>query len=260
MKQQQYVSPRIATYYFLTLFCITIPFWILGSVTHINGLPFDMQLNVLLVFAVPAVTCFFIYHYLGKRRLIDSLKACLPSRTRPILFVATLLIMPVTAVAASFITSLYTAFDGWAIPIYAAPAYFLIYYIGAAFEEIGWTWLATPALLRHFHILTTGLTIGIVWAAIHTLPWYQQSGLAFMIGMIVLTIINRIVMTMLYVYSYGQTWLIICYHAMINTVFTVLPIASPYANPLLFAVILASGLSGYYFVRRITHTLDASIL
>jgi len=44
------------------------------------------------------------------------------------------------------------------------------------FEELGWTGFATPELRRQYGVFTTGLIVGLVWAAWHLLFGYWLSG------------------------------------------------------------------------------------
>ena len=224
--------------YFLSLLIITIPFWYLGSVTKIHGLPFDMQLNVLLVLAIPLVTSYFIVNTYGRSGLKQALHDMLPGRVRYQDVLISFLTMPLVALIAFFILSASVPFDGLSISLGILPIYFVVYYIAAACEEIGWTWYATPLIARRQNVLLTGIIIGIVWSLVHTLPWFQQSGLWFMVGMIIMTIVSRIIMTWLYLKRGNSLWLVIVYHAMINTTFTVFYSNSPYASPFIYAAIL----------------------
>jgi membrane protease YdiL (CAAX protease family) len=42
------------------------------------------------------------------------------------------------------------------------------------FEELGWTGFAVPHMRQHYGLLTTGLTVGIVWGAWHFLPFWES--------------------------------------------------------------------------------------
>lgn len=44
------------------------------------------------------------------------------------------------------------------------------------FEELGWTACATPVLRQRFGVVTTGLLVGLPWAAWHVLPAWWLSG------------------------------------------------------------------------------------
>ncbi len=226
--------------YFISLLIVTIPFWILGSVTKIHGLPFDMQLNVLLVLAIPLVSSYFIVKTYGRAGLKQALREILPGRVRYQDTLIAFLTMPLVAMIAFLVLRASVPFDGWSISIGILPLYFVVYYIAAACEEMGWTWYATPLIARRHSILLTGIIIGVMWSLVHIWPWYQQSGLWFMVGMIIITIINRLIMTWLYLKRGKSLMLVIVYHAMINTTFTVFYANSPYANPFVYALMLVA--------------------
>jgi uncharacterized protein len=44
------------------------------------------------------------------------------------------------------------------------------------FEELGWTGFAIPRLRRQYRVLSTGLIVGLTWAAWHVLVAYWASG------------------------------------------------------------------------------------
>src|SRR5918993_3451153 len=46
--------------------------------------------------------------------------------------------------------------------------------VGGIFEELGWTGVATPTLLRRmrYGVLTTGLIVGVLWGVAHFPPYY----------------------------------------------------------------------------------------
>jgi membrane protease YdiL (CAAX protease family) len=226
-------------YYFCTLLVIMIPFWVLGSVTRIHGLPFNMQLNVLLVLVMPVVALYFIARTYGTSSLRRVAIDCLPGhRASNLALAIAFLTVPAAAMLVFSAAHFFVAFDGWSVAFVLVPVYFIVYYFAAAFEEIGWTWYATPILGRKMSIVSTGVTVGVVWAALHTLPWYQQNGWWFMTGMIIFSVLSRIIMTWVYLGNGRLLWLSIAYHAMINTTFTLFHPGSPYANPFLYAIAL----------------------
>lgn len=47
------------------------------------------------------------------------------------------------------------------------------------FEELGWTGFAIPRLRRRYGVLTTGLIVGVLWAAWHLIVTYWASGTVF---------------------------------------------------------------------------------
>lgn len=48
--------------------------------------------------------------------------------------------------------------------------------VAGLFEELGWTGFAIPAIRRRYGVLTTGLIVGLLWAAWHLLVAFWASG------------------------------------------------------------------------------------
>jgi len=91
-------------------------------------------------------------------------------------------------------------------------AFILIGTVAGTFEEIGWTGVATPALLRRHSPLAAALMLGVVWSAWHVLAdgitneptlwaslWFPKFATVFIVGLIAW----RVVMT--YVYSHTES-------------------------------------------------------
>lgn len=231
-------SDKVIFWYFMCLLGVAMPFWILGSVTHISGLPFNMQLSALLVLALPVISLAFIRYLHGKSAVLATIRACLPVRTNLRTMSVAILTLPLSMITVFVFVRLRVPFDGWAVSLYTVPLYFVLYYISAAFEEIGWTWLATPILGRRFGVAGAGLVIGLIWSLVHAWPWFQVNGVWFTVGMMTVSVASRIIMTWLFISNGQLLWLNIVYHAMINTVFTLFHSGSPYADPILYGLVL----------------------
>ncbi len=233
------LRPLLIYKYFIAVVSVTIPFWVLGSITHVNGLPFNMQLNALLIFVLPIITSIFVYNIGGKSAVRQMWQACIPQRADFKVIAIAFISMPLLALLTfTVLRANGVIFDGFSVSLWQLPVYFLIYYIAAAFEEVGWTWLSTPSLLKKYGVISAGLIIGFVWSLIHVWPWFLQNGAHFMVGMGILSIQNRIIMTWMYSKSAAKLWPVIVYHAMINMTFTVFHFSSPFANPFLYSGVL----------------------
>jgi membrane protease YdiL (CAAX protease family) len=88
----------------------------------------------------------------------------------PLLMLAVLLALSLTSSA--FLPALFVVRDK------AARVLFGLFAAVTAgiFEEVGWTGFAIPHLRRRYSVLTTGLIVGMVWAAWHLLVAYWASG------------------------------------------------------------------------------------
>lgn len=73
-----------------------------------------------------------------------------------------------------------------------------LYLVAATFEELGWSAVLTPALLRCHGPVTTGLLIGAAWAVWHVIP-YLQAGYPFgdLVAQCGFTVALRVVLVLL---------------------------------------------------------------
>lgn len=59
------------------------------------------------------------------------------------------------------------------IPFNAIPIFFLMFFIGAIGEEIGWTGYITDPMQDRWGALVASVILGTVWAVWHIIPWFQ---------------------------------------------------------------------------------------
>jgi membrane protease YdiL (CAAX protease family) len=126
-----------------------------------------------------------------------------------------------------------------------APVLFVVYFLGAVLEEIGWTGYATEPLQEGYGILGAGLSIGAVWAVWHIVPWWvgpwwlgQDHALA-VAGQAFGTVIMRLIMGWIYAFGGRSLFLAVAFHAMINTSYKMFPNDGSHFNPSVTAVVLA---------------------
>jgi uncharacterized protein len=58
-------------------------------------------------------------------------------------------------------------------PVLMVPVFFMVFFIGAIGEEIGWTGYATDPLQERWNALRAGIILGTVWAVWHITPFLQ---------------------------------------------------------------------------------------
>jgi uncharacterized protein len=90
--------------------------------------------------------------------------------TAPVLMLGVLLAL--SLVSPAFLPAILTSDDKAALLLVG-----LATALGAGFfEELGWTGFAIPELRRRYGVLTTGLVVGVLWAAWHLLVYLWVSG------------------------------------------------------------------------------------
>lgn len=114
-----------------------------------------------------------------------------------------------------------------------------VFWVGAIFEELGWTAFATKPLQKRHGIFIAGLLLGIVWAAWHVVPFIQMGRAADWIVFHGLTIVgNRIIMGYVFAHTNQTTSPALFYHAALNFMPEFMPGKYASYNPMVFAILV----------------------
>ena len=231
--------------YFLWVLLLSVPFYVWGVYWPVRGLPFGLPATVVMIVLPATVASLFTWKESGPhgvrqlwRRIVDV------ERIKSLRWIlAALLCVPVDTLVA-YVTMrilglpLPTHVAG---PFLSAPLMFVIYFLGAIPEEIGWTGYATETLQSRYGVFRTGLTIGVVWAGWHVVPWWLGQGhaLSWVAGQVLLTIVMRIMMGWIYSSGGRSLFLALVFHAMINTSFSLFPNNGSHYNPWVLAAVVS---------------------
>lgn len=119
------------------------------------------------------------------------------------------------------------------------------YLVAALCEELGWSAVLMPALLRTHGVLYTGAVIGVIWALWHLIPYLQAGyGPAMLLGQLGFTVVFRMLLVQMTVRGGGAPVVAVAGHASSNVAWTLLaaggiysPIASAVAVGLVVVVL-----------------------
>ncbi len=97
----------------------------------------------------------------------------------------------------------------------------VLYLMAAAFEELGWSAVLTPALLHRHRSVATGLLIGAAWALWHVIP-YLQAGYSVvdLLAQCWFTVALRVVLVLLVVAAETAPIVAVVGHAASNVAWT----------------------------------------
>lgn len=125
------------------------------------------------------------------------------------------------------------------LPVSAIIPAFVLFFIGAVAEEIGWQGYAYPALAGRHSALTAALIIGVVWALWHVIPFaLMQRSATWIIWHSLGIVLMRILIGWLVVDA-GQSILIaILFHMMSNSVWGMTADFGQYYDPKVMCVVL----------------------
>ncbi|WOP19720.1 CPBP family intramembrane glutamic endopeptidase [Raineyella sp. LH-20] len=109
--------------------------------------------------------------------------------------------------------------DAPAVPWYLTPLLFVVFFLGAIPEEVGWTGYLTARLTADHGVLGAGVIIGAAWQLWHSVPYLAQGHTwSWLAGQFLVSVLARILMVLLYRHSGGGLALACAVHAMLNTV------------------------------------------
>lgn len=158
-------------------------------------------------------------------------------------FVPIMLLMPVTLAA----TYLLQTFFGKPIPdprfpVLAAPLLFAAFIIFAVGEEAGWSGYVIDGLQDRWSALTSGVVLGLAWAAWHVIPYVQAHHASpwWVVWQCAGTVSLRVLMVWIFNNTSKSLCAMVLFHAMINESEFMYPNLGSYYDPLIPFLILTA--------------------
>ena len=119
------------------------------------------------------------------------------------------------------------------IPILMAPAFFLLFFLPALGEEVGWMGYAVEPLQNRRGALNAALILGVAWALWHVIPDIQnQKPVSWIIWHRLYTVALRILIVSVYNNSGKSVLAAILLHTMDNVTVFLFPNYGSHYNPM----------------------------
>ncbi len=219
--------------YFILVVVLTIPLWLLSKGT----LPLPVRLPVsALEFLIPAVAASILVYRQGKlsavKRLFSRAFDFRRIQNRA-WYLPALLLNPAVFLLSYAILRLYgtpmpDAHVAWA----EVPVYFMLFFVAAIFEELGWTAYATEPLQNRRGALAAGLLLGGFWAVYHLIPDLQnQQPAGWIFWHRLGTVTVRVLTVWVYNGSGKSVFAAVLFHAMNNLSWAMFPTYGSYYTP-----------------------------
>jgi membrane protease YdiL (CAAX protease family) len=229
--------------FFVLVFVLSLPFWLIGSVTGLLLAP-GLPVSALAAFSPALSAAILVYREKGSAGVTELLKrasdlACMKDKR----WLAPIVLLMPAVMAASYVVM---RLMGMPVPapafsIVAAILLFCAFFVGGLGEELGWSGYAIEALQKRWGALSAALALGLVWAAWHVVPLTQAHRLVEWIAWWCLgTIALRVVMTWLYNNTGHSVFGAMVFHAMINVSWLTFPIRGSYYDPRVTGLIVAA--------------------
>lgn len=229
--------------YFALIFLLSVPFWILGAVVTELPIPINLPISALGAFMPAVAALIFVYREKG----VDGAKALLARiadwrRIPSARWVAVaLLFWPATLALAWVLMRL----AGAALPephiaLAVLPVFFLMFFVGAIGEELGWQGYIYDRMEGRWSALAASLLLGLVWALWHTVPYIQtRHDAQWIVWHSLVTVLLRVVTVWLYVNAGRSVFAVLLFHTMCNVAYYLFPNYGSHYDPVYAFLILA---------------------
>jgi len=210
-------STKSITAFFVLVFIISLPFYILASLV-----PDEMAMFMGLTLALAPFSAALILAYrenrsYGVKRLLkrsfDYKRITKKNWYIPIFFLFPILFL----LALGLMIFMGAPLPDPIAPVLAAPVAFLAFFLFALFEEVGWMGYAFDPMQERWRALIASLILGIIWAAWH-IPLYIFAGLdpLWIAGQLLSLIGIRTLIVWIYNNTGKSVFAAVLFHAVYN--------------------------------------------
>jgi uncharacterized protein len=227
--------------FFLLVFALTAPFWVIGAVTGLQLLP-GVPVAALM-FVCPVLAAIILVYQESK---LAGVKALLMRSfdykriAAKIWFVPILFLLPVIAVLSFVVVRVMgVPIPAPHIAILATLELLALFFVAALGEELGWSGYALDPMQKRWHALSAALLLGLVWSAWHIVPLLQtHRPLDWITWWCVGTVTLRVVMVWLYNNTGKSVFAVALFHAVSNVCWQSFPIHGSYFDPRINGLIM----------------------
>jgi len=228
--------------FFLLVFAVSIPFWLIGAVTGLQLLP-GIPVSSLMVLS-PMTAALILVHGENKTAgVIELLKRSFdfPRIRVKVWYAPIVLLMPgVMVLSYGLMRLMGSPLPAPQFPILTALAMLGTFFVAALAEELGWTGYVLDPLQTRWNALQASLVLGLVWAAWHLVPLLQVHRSTTWIAW---QCLNIVAIRVLYVWLYNNTgksvFAAALFHTMQNVSWMLFPDYGSHYDPRIVGLITA---------------------
>jgi membrane protease YdiL (CAAX protease family) len=260
--------------FFVLVFALALPFWLLGALVRHIPLPINLPVSAL-QFVCPCIAALILVAREeqpgGVKKLLKGVFA-VKSLKPKLWYVPIMLLNPlILMLSYGVMLLLGRTLPGASIPWSLIPIFFVVFFLPAVCEEVGWMGYAAQPLQERWSAFTTSLILGSVWAIWHVIPELQANSPAWVIGQFFSTIGWRLLMVWLSNNTGKSVLAAILFHDMVNVSEFSFPNYGSYYDPVIAGAITVAiavvvtflwgpkTLARYRYAVRDTSRSDAQI-
>lgn len=227
--------------YFLLVFVLAVPFWLFGGGKL--PLPIDLPVSALGTFVPVTAASILSYRQDGFNGIKQLLKKALDYKKikNKSWYLPALFLMPLIYFLSYVVMRLagLPLPDPINIPLLMAPVLFLMFFIGDAGEELGWTGYAIDPMQNRWGAFKASLILGVVWAIWHAIPFVQTGNpVNWVVWQSLFTVAARIVIVWIYNNTGKSVLAAILVHVMSNVSWSLFPNYGSHYDPFVTGLII----------------------
>jgi uncharacterized protein len=228
--------------FFVLVFALSLPFWLLGALVKHVPLPINLPVSAL-QFVCPCLSALILVYREeqpgGVKRLLKRVFDV--KRIKPKLWYVPIIFLNPLIMVLSYGVMLLLGrpLPEASIPWSTIPLFFVVFFLPAACEEVGWMGYAAPPLQERWSAFTTSLILGSVWAIWHVIPELQANPPAWVAGQFCSTIGLRLLIVWLSNNTGKSVFAAILFHDMVNVSEFSFPNYGSYYDPVIAGAITA---------------------
>jgi uncharacterized protein len=226
--------------FFGLVLVLMIPFWLFGG----NKLPIPMDLPVsALGFVTPLLVAVILSYRRGGSDGVKTLFRKVweyPRNKSKVWYLPILLFNPVIMVLSYAVMRLAgLPLPDPQIPWFMTPVFFLLFFMAAIGEELGWMGYAFDPMQDRWGALKASLILGLAWGLFHLIPDIQNGHAAnWILWQRLGTVATRVLIVWLYNNTGKSVLAAILFHAMSNVSWVLFPNYGSHYDPFITSMII----------------------
>lgn len=220
--------------FFLLVFALSLPFWLIGAVTGTRLLP-GLPVSSLMFVCPVTAAVILVYGAHGTTGVTALLKRSFDYRRigAKAWYAPIFLLMPgVMVLTYGLMLLMGSPLPPPQLPALVVPAMFLAFFVVALGEELGWSGYAVDPMQARWGALRAGVLLGAVWAAWHIVPLVQADrSPAWIAWWCLFTVAARVLVVWLYNNAGKSVFAVALFHATMNVGWQLFPNHGSHYDP-----------------------------
>lgn len=221
---------------------LSLPFWVYGTVVGGQFLP-GLPISSLMVVCPACAACFLVLRSSGADATRTFLLRAVDFKAMKFwAWLVALTTMPLVMVASAVLLMMTgESLPAAQIQVAQTIGLFLLFFLAATLEELGWTAYLTESLIKKRSYMSTAIVVGVVAVIWHVIPLLQVDRSWSWIGWWAAgTIARRVVIVWLYVHGGRSVSSASLFHAMGNVSWMLFPVMGSHFDPAMTALVTSA--------------------